>query len=228
MQKTSAFSFLLVVCLASAVQSQIVIAPSTINFGDVQLGQSVEKVAYVINVGDEIVIMSGVGGGLDAPFATSQNCQGNAILPGEECMMFFEFNPTALGPVSAVSQGTWNEVAFNVSVTANVVEPQISIAPSKIDFGTVSVGATAERVVYVTNVGDAPVLMKGVGGGLNGPDFYAVQGCQDNTLSPGESCEILISFTPRTNEPASAVSSGTWTNQAFNIHLTGNSAGIVA
>lgn len=217
MQKISALCFLSLVYLASA---QIIIAPSSINFGDVQIDQAetVEKIAYVINVGDESVTMSGVGGGLSSPFSVVQNCQGNLIAPGQACNMYFYFNSDTTGAYSAVSQGTWNTYPYNISLTANAVLSELNIAPTSLDFGNVTIGESAQRIVYITNVGEAILTLSGVGGGIEAP-FIANQNCQDEILAPGHSCEMVFTFVPTTNGSVTATSSGTWNDIPFNISL---------
>lgn len=224
MQKISAF---LLICFAYAVHSQIVVAPSSVNFGDVPLGPSIAMDVYVINVGNESVTMSGVGGGVNEPFDVSQTCQNNVILPGQKCLMIFYFKPSTLGPATAISQGTWNDYPYNISLTANVVEPEISIAPAELDFGTVAVGSFVTKIVYITNVGDSPMVMSGIGGGLNMP-FYDSQSCQENILPPGSSCQMSVTFAPTTSGNASAVLSGSWNGVSYNIPLTGNTDQIQA
>lgn len=221
MQKAS--TLLLLVCLATVVQSQIVIAPSTVDFGDVPIGQNATRTVYVMNVGDEPVTMSGVGGGVNEPFEVTQSCQNNVVAPGQKCLMLVSFTPTEKGPATATSQGTWNDVEYNISLTANGVDPQISIAPSELDFGTVAIGSSVKRIVYVTNVGDAPIVMEGVGTILKAP-FWGVGTCPGATVNPGNSCEMIILYIPKTAGPASYVASGDWNGVSFNIQLTGNTA----
>lgn len=213
----SALCLLSLFCLASA---QISIAPYSINFGDVEVGQKVEKIAYIVNVGDESVTMSGIGGYLNPPFSVVQNCQGNLISPGQACNMYFYFTPETTGASSVVSQGTWNNYPFNISLTANAVLPYLNIAPTSLDFGSVSVGESAQKIVYITNVGDAILILSGVGGGVEAP-FIATDSCQNNILAPGHSCEMVFTFVPtNTTGSVTATSAGTWNGVPFNIQLT--------
>lgn len=224
MQKISVLCLISLACLASA---QLSIAPSSIDFGDVQVGQPIERMAYIINVGDQPVTMSGIGGGVSGVFQSTQNCQGDTISPGKSCQMYFTFNSSNTGRFSAVSQGTWNGEPFEIVLTANAVAPQLSIAPSSIDFGTVQVGESAQRVAYITNVGNAPVFMTGSGGGLNAP-FQAMQNCVSKTLNPGSTCEMIFTFSPSNSGSVVGYSIGEWNNQNYNITLTGNTADIEA
>lgn len=221
MQKlTAVFCLLSLVCFASA---ELSISPSNIDFGNVQIGESVERIVYIINVGDEPVVMSGIGGGVSGAFESTQNCQGDTISPGHACQMYFTFNSATEGSLGAVSEGSWNGQSFQITLSATAVRPQLSIAPSSLDFGTVEVGKSKEKFVYITNTGVAPLVMDGAGGGLEAP-FLAVQNCVGETLNPGQSCEMFFTFTPNTTGSVVDYSIGEWNGQYFNITLTANAA----
>jgi hypothetical protein len=224
MQKISALCWLSLLCLTSA---QINIAPSSLNFGDVQIGQTVEKIAYIINIGDQPVTMSGVGGAVYAPFSAVEDCQNNVVGSGGVCRMYFDFTPNVTGVFSAVSQGSWNGYPFNISLVGNAVAPYLNIGPTSLDFGIVPVGEATQKITYITNVGDVDVKMSGVGGGLVEP-FVALQNCQGRKLRPGDSCDLVFVFTPTTNGSVTATASGTWNDISFNITLTANTAEIEA
>ena len=82
---------------------------------------------------------------------------------------------------------------------ANVQEGYICSLPSKIDFGTVTVGtSSAPHPVNVTNDGTAPMTIGSLQ--LQGGGFaFATNNCTTHTtLSPGASCSISIAGTPAT------------------------------
>jgi hypothetical protein len=71
--------------------------------------------------------------------------------------------------------------------------PQLSISPLSIDFGSQMVGSvSAPQSVSLTNVGTQMVTLSSVGGGA---EFTATNGC-GNSLAPGASCSVQISFAP--------------------------------
>ncbi|MEW6154022.1 MAG: choice-of-anchor D domain-containing protein [Actinomycetota bacterium] len=200
----------------------LLVSPTALEFGEVQVGTAApSQTVDVTNVGTAPVVMSGAGGGLAAPFSAVQNCQGNTLQPGESCQMSFGFSPTEAGLATATSSGTWNDQPFQVAVRGTGIAPRLLVSPTALEFGAVAVGDTApSQTVDITNVGTAPVVMDGAGGGVGAP-FSAVQNCQGNTLQPGESCQMSFGFSPTEHGPASATSSGTWNGQAFMISLNG-------
>ena len=201
---------------------EILVNPVGLGFGEVQVGAtSAAQTADVTNVGLVPIVMSGAGGAPGGDFSGSQNCQGRTLAPGESCQMTFSYSPTSAGPASAASSGTWNGQPYSIALSGTGVPPRFQLTPAGIDFGDAQVGTTsAQRMVDVTNVGLAEVVMSGAGGAPGG-DFSGSQNCQGRTLAPGESCQMTFSYSPTTTGPASATSSGSWNGQPFSIPLAG-------
>jgi hypothetical protein len=139
--------------------------------------------------------------------------------------MTFRFSPTAPGPATATSSGSWNGQPYSIELEGEGVGPEFLITRTSLDFGNVQVGTTsADQVVSVTNVGSSPVVMSGAGGAPGGP-FSGAQNCQGVTLDPGASCEMTFRFSPTAPGPATATSSGSWNGQSYSIELEGEGVG---
>ena len=140
-------------------------------------------------------MMSGSGGAIYDPFNAVQDCQGTTLNPGESCRMIFTFSPKTPGTAQAISQGTWNDKEFKIRVQGTGVRPQFSIAPKTVDFGEVKIGDSVEKYAYITNVGEASVVMEGMGGAVGGgAPFNSAQDCQGTTLDPGKSCKMIYTL----------------------------------
>jgi hypothetical protein len=77
--------------------------------------------------------------------------------------------------------------------------PGIVVAPHPVDFGSVSVGTTtASRTVTATSNGSARLQIASVSlGGANPGEFsLSSDGCSGQSLPPGASCTVLVSFAP--------------------------------
>ena len=226
MQQILSFCLLVLAFSVSAVVTddtpQIIFSPAVIDFGNVQLGDTKQIISYLTNIGNTSLVMYGAGGAPDLPFYAAQNCQDTTLNPGESCETFFNFTPSALGPATDASVGDYNNKDYRIPLTGNgVAREYLSIGPSMLDFGDVQLGDSKQKTIYITNISDDPIVMKGTGGGPY-PPFYAVQNCQDHTFNPGESCELTITFTPNTLGSAFNASQGTYNGQSYNISLTGN------
>jgi hypothetical protein len=91
---------------------RFLITPTSLAFGKVKVGHtSKQQSIEVTNLANKPVVMSGTGGGAGV-FGGVQNCQGQALNPGQTCQMFYAFTSTAVGTVHGSASGTWNGQAF--------------------------------------------------------------------------------------------------------------------
>ena len=112
-------------------------------------------------------------------------------------------------------------LALSVSVAVTDDTPQFSISPYNLDFGNVQLGDTKQIISYLTNVGNTPVLVYGVGGVLDTPFYFSIT-CEHRTLNPGESCETYFSFRPTIIGAANNYFIGGKSGQNYTMQLTGN------
>jgi hypothetical protein len=88
------------------------ITPTAMDFGTVAVGTvSPQQLVTITNLGSVPVVMSGAGGGA-GQFGGSQDCQGLTIAAGKSCHMYYQFSPSALGPVTGSTGGNWNGQTF--------------------------------------------------------------------------------------------------------------------
>ena len=94
--------------------------------------------------------------------------------------------------------GTATSSAATLSVTA--VQPQISVVPGSVSFGSVTMGTTNTQTMTVSNSRSAnltlsQVTVSGSGFGFSGPALPM-------TLAPGQSTAFTVSFTPTSTNSA--------------------------
>jgi hypothetical protein len=99
-----------------------------------------------------------------------------------------------------VSTGTLSAANYSflyVNGTLTILGPLVTVSPSNIAFGTVSLGSITTKNITVTNTGNAPVTIKdpilSVVKGGNSNEFVAVNLCL-TPLAAGKSCTITIAF----------------------------------
>jgi hypothetical protein len=128
----------------------------------------------------------------------SSNCGGSS----ETCSLRVYFSPssagTKLGALNLMVGGYEDWVA---PISGDAVEPQLTLEPSNIDFGTQWVHRGEERLLEVRNSGEARLQLSGID--VNGPDrdhFWSGGGAcwslPDGWLDPGESCAASVYFQP--------------------------------
>jgi hypothetical protein len=117
----------------------ILVTPFALEYGEVTVGTtSPQQTVNVINTGNDPVTMSGAGGAAGL-FGGVQDCQGTIVAPGGTCHIFYAFSPTAPGPVTGGTNGSWNTVPFVLTMTGTgvggVSEQTMDLAPATISLG---------------------------------------------------------------------------------------------
>ena len=82
--------------------------------------------------------------------------------------------------------------------------PGVSLSGTALQFGDVTVGASASQSVTLTNNGTAPLLVGSVG--LAGADFAkTADACSSASVAPSATCSITIAFSPTSGGVKSAL-----------------------
>ncbi len=95
------------------------------------------------------------------------------------------------------SNGGDKQVSAKLTVTVPPSAPAVSLSPTSLSFGDQQVGTTsAEKTVTLTNSGTASLTINSIDiGGTNKGDFAQTR-LIPNSLAPGASCTIGVTFTP--------------------------------
>ena len=124
--------------------------------------------------------------------------------PGQSTAFTVSFAPagagSASGNISVVSDAA-NSVS-TVALSGMGVQPQISVAPGSISFGTVTVGQTSSQTVTLTNAGGANLNITQLAG--PGTGFSLTGLALPLTLAPGKSTAFTVSFTPTSGASSSS------------------------
>jgi hypothetical protein len=111
-------------------------------------------------------------------------------------------------------------VGVAVSAASASSPPLFLITPRALAFGYVPIGSrAASQEITVKNVSGQPQTMSGAGGGAG--VFGGAQNCEDETLAPGQSCQMSYAFQPTTTGPVRGSTNGSWNGQAFSLSFTG-------
>lgn len=188
-------------------QPTLAATPSPVDFGTVNIGDSVTRTVTVTNSGCQIPnqaftftaslgLNSGSGFGI-------MGVQGNVIT-----LVFAPGIATVTGPQTGTliitSAGASNSPLM-VPLTGNAVNPPaaaLRIQPNNVNFGDVAVNTTATQSITLSNAGNAPLLLSTpvIQAGAN--QGFAATTPPRLTLGPGESTTFQVSFTP--NQPGAA------------------------
>ncbi|MEM3002136.1 MAG: choice-of-anchor D domain-containing protein, partial [Candidatus Nitrosocaldus sp.] len=178
--------------------ADITVTPLSINFGNIQVGQSSQQTITVKNDGTAVLNITSIIPPL-APFSiVGNNCPASLGI-GVSCQITVRFAPTSEGTTSSnltinsddPDEGT---VVVNLSGTG-VILPDIDVTPLLLDFGTVPLYSVNYLTFTVTNVGGGSLTITSV----SNPGFpYGIQtdNCSGQSLSAGASCTVTVYFNP--------------------------------
>ncbi|HKS76664.1 MAG TPA: choice-of-anchor D domain-containing protein [Terriglobales bacterium] len=170
--------------------------PSTLNFGNVQVGSTATLTDTLTNVGkDNLTIyndqITGSGftmDGLALPVT---------LTPGQSYTLTLNFSPSSSGSASGTASfGSLNwKKQLNVSLSGSgAAAGQLTVSPGTEDFGNVNVGTSASLNGTITASGQSVTISSANSSNgqfaLNGLTFPL-------TLSAGSSANFTVMFTPQ-------------------------------
>ncbi|HSR13232.1 MAG TPA: choice-of-anchor D domain-containing protein, partial [Thermodesulfobacteriota bacterium] len=123
-------------------------------------------------------------------------------------------------------QGWFVVAAEDGAILKAPANPQISVSPSSLDFGSVNVGSSFSKVLTVSNSGGAGLLISRMEiGGTYVTDFITQNDqCTGQTLSASSDCTVQVVFSPHATGSKSAlltVYSNDPVNSTRTVPLTG-------
>jgi hypothetical protein len=178
-------------------QGQLTLSQTAHDFGTVVLGSSVAITTTLKNTGQDAVALTNFT--VSAPFSQSNSCP-STLVGGASCSITVTYNPQSAGNhASAVTVEASAPVASAVlSLTAKAVVPttNLTLSENSVSFPNTDVGAAAAtKTLTITNGGNSPATVTGIGVTTGVSDFSESNNC-GGTLAPGASCTINVSFVP--------------------------------
>lgn len=86
------------------------------------------------------------------------------------------------------------QATFTVTATVTAAQPDIDVQPTSLDFGSVTIGSTADRMLTVRNVGGAPLTVTELS--VNNPRFTIVSPSVPFTVNAGGQQVVSVRFAP--------------------------------
>src|SRR5207245_11417096 len=113
-------------------------------------------------------------------------------------------------------------------VDFDVVAPVLSVTPSRLDFGSIALGGSADRTLKIKNAGEAPLLVTSL---LATGPFAALDAATTRapaTIQPGHELALTVRFTPSSTAStagALVVTTNDVAHRSATISLTGTGNG---
>lgn len=185
--------------------STLTVAPSSIDFGTLYLGDIAIRDVTLTNTGTTPItvtdpLLSIVQGGNSSEFVQLNLCP-KSLAAGSHCTITIAF---VAGPFYTPQTATLS-IADNapgnpqtVMLTATVIDPQPSFNAASLSFGTQAVATSTTKTVTLKNVGATTLLLTGMAvTGRNASAFTLTPASNcGSSLTAGSSCTISVTFMP--------------------------------
>ncbi len=179
---------------------ELKVAPNLLSFSDVVVGDKVSEYISITNSGSKPMTVSSIK--LDnerVGFSVAAwNWQGTPVQPGVTKRIQIDFSPNKTGNVSTslqIQSDGGNQTVMMSGTGLSADKPAIGLTPETVDFGEVNVGEVASRIIKVKNIGKANLLLSNVKLS-KGTSFAFEWKWKGQTLTPGESADIVVTFNP--------------------------------
>ena len=168
---------------------------TSLSFGNTLVGSSASQAFVVTNTGTGSVNISQVAA-VGSGFTVNGFPGAVTLAAGQSLPLTASFAPTTTGTVAgslSVASTATNSPA-TISLSGTGVQPQISVIPSSISFGTVTVGVTNTQTITVRNPGTATLSVTQAS--LSGAGFTLSGLALPLAVPPGSSSSFNMAFAP--------------------------------
>jgi hypothetical protein len=184
-----------------AVQSTLMLNPTSVNFGTVYAYSTASQPVTVQNDGSTTVDISSVKlvpHGLIGDYTRKNSCP-DKLSPTQSCQVTVYFYAEKYGAYLATLDVNDNAPGSpqQVSLMATVIDPRATFSPSSLKFDSAPIGNSSTLNITLTSSGTtaldltSPISITG----NDQSDFTQTNNCP-STLDPGSSCQISVTFTP--------------------------------
>jgi len=182
--------------------------PSSVSFGNVQVGSSKNVSETIANSGNSsISISQAVASGTG--FSISGLTTPATLSAGQSLTFTVTFAPKSAGSPSGnvAITSTASNPTLNIPLSATAgASGTLSASPATLSFGTVTVGSTKNLTGSVTAAGSAVTIS---GAGSNSSEFTLSGLTLPLTLSAGQTANYTVTFAPQSSGTASGTLSFT-------------------
>jgi trimeric autotransporter adhesin len=162
---------------------------------------STPQVLTFTNTGDAALnIVSIVIAGTNYVDFSQTNTCGNSVAAGTNCALDITFEPQAFGTRTAtlIITSSASNSPQTIALTGAGMAPALSLSSPALTFPGQLVTTNAEQTIRLTSSGDQPLAISSVV--ASGP-FNENNTCVTSVLNPGQTCSIVVVFTPTVSGP---------------------------
>jgi len=174
----------------------VALSPTSLAFGKVLIGQtSASQTVTLTNTGNATLNLSSVA--VTANYAIQANTCGAQVLAGNKCTVTLAFKPTKKNILAGTLSFTDNAAGSPQKVSLTGTGVSISLTPTGLSFGSVTVGQTsAPQSVAVANVSAVSVNLTSIKITGTTTDYSISANTCGASLAGGANCSVSVVFHP--------------------------------
>jgi hypothetical protein len=210
---------------------QLTASSASLSFGNVTVNTSATLPLILTSSGTAAVTISAA-----TVSGTGYTVAGSSLPltlnPGQATTLQLTFDPTVIGAATGALAINNNGTSGTIHVTLNgtgaaALSPQLTVSPTSLAFGDVTLNTTSSLQVTLSSSGTASVTVSAAT--LSGAGFAASGATFPVTVSPGQAVTIQVHFDPTVAGAASgqlAVTSNSASNGTALVQITGNGVAV--
>jgi hypothetical protein len=141
------------------------VTPTSLDFGSVPLNQHVDRILTVRNTGTATLMVNSIMSN-NSQFSVVSPAGSFTVAVGGQQSVTVRFGPTTVGAQAGrltITSNDPDEANVNVQLQGvGVAVPDIDVAPTSLDFGSVTIGQSTDRMLTVRNTGGAPLMVTSI------------------------------------------------------------------
>jgi len=205
-------------------QGAFQLAPASLNFGSVAMGKKVPPKSTVTNSG-KVPINITQDSITNSQFGVSGVSFPLSLAVGQTANVSVWFNGTTPGQATGTltMQGDSGAAPASVALAGTVLgaQPQLSVSPANVNFGSVTLGSQGSSTLTLSNTGSADLTISVIT--VNGAPFGVTGIATPKTIAAGQSATMTATFSPTVvgNDAGSIVITSNDANSPATISLSG-------
>ena len=184
--------------VGTGVSQNVALSTNNINFGNVNVGSTIEQSFTITNTGQQDITINAVSGvsapfsvvsvdGISVPLAIPKT-----LAPSQSATIKVSFTPSTYGSFSQTLTIDTSEGVLTVALSGTGTDADISLSTSALDFGSINANNSKTLSFDVVNSGNADATVNSCSVSNSA---FSVQNCP-TTLTAGSTTTINVVFTP--------------------------------
>mgnify|MGYP000215225572 CR=1 FL=1 len=177
------------------VRSELAVSPSSIDFGQVRVGETATRSIQLTNEGGAPLRLASLEL-VEAPGVRLTPPSNLTVQPGGTRTATITYRPDQPGRLAGSLSVRAPDGSLDVALDGRAVAPELQVTPGSLRFGETAAGESLNRTLTVRNAGEANLTVESATLVGSAPDAFAADVGGGFSLTPGAERRVTVSFTP--------------------------------